>query len=264
MSAAHRLWQGWEYHAMLQFVVREGFLDWGVYGYIPEEQAVFFDENGNPVAIYDTEGKPITHRRLIDIYKVEYSDAHGYRVFGLFSDMMELYPMTIITPDKYESLRVAGDHDIGEFAVKDVVDDGKKEHEDKKPAEHKAVKRAFSHLPRHPYNVMMDILHQFETSSTPLGEGIYVADKLDALGQLIYLEGKGFVGSIKNKPNPSPQDLANAAAIGSDNSTDVWAKGFYDNLQERHIAPNLQKIAVDFISEGLKSIKRPFFTWWPV
>lgn len=252
MSAAQNLWDSWVNYAKLHDVFRMGYLCCGVYGYTLDSV---------DVKQKDEEAAELSEQVIK--YNTETTDAHSGRMAHLFSDMMEWYPMYFVGIDKYTALKVAIDHDIGEIAVKDVLDDHGQAHEDKKMPEWKAIKRQYRLLPHSSRGALVDCHHQFDESKTFLGQSIRLADKLDFLAGLIFERSKGHYGGVDLKTCVSKYDKLFAEEIGSNDYIDIVARHLLQIFRDDQFDSRLQRIAIDFLTCGLKSIGRPFYPWWP-
>ena len=236
MSSAQILWDNWNKYDMLDDVFRQGFIKAGVYG-------------NNRKA-----------KHLIREYHAESTLTHSGRAAMLFSDMMDLWPSYYEGVDKYVALKVALNHDIGELVVGDILDDGRKEHEEKKEPEWSAVIYHYSRLKEGTYLKCKDIHRQFEDASTFLGQSIKLADKLDFLAKLIKLEGAGC--NFRKTGYFSKRDWELADEIERYDFVDVVANHLRHMLQDGHYDQRLVCIAEQFLTCALRSAERPFFKWW--
>ncbi|MBR3270046.1 HD domain-containing protein [Candidatus Saccharibacteria bacterium] len=236
MSAAQILWDNWSKYDDLDRVYRQGFLVARIYGF------------GNEA------------KSTIDKYHVESTLTHSGRVGMLFSDMMDLWPAYFEGIDKYSALKVALNHDIGELAVGDVVDDGRTEHEDKKDPEWQAVQEHYFSLPEETYLKLKTTHREFEKSNTFLGQSIKLADKLDFIAELIKLSSDGYI--MGNRQYFTEGDLALAKEIHYYNLIDACGNHLRHLVKEHDFDQRLVQIAVQFLTCGLETIDRPFFKWW--
>ncbi len=248
LSAAKNLWGSFVAYFNLQEVIRSGFTRTGIYGF-------WFDPNDPD----DNPEEQATARK----YLISTTGAHSGRTANLLSDMMELYPTSFSNVDKYLAVKVALCHDIGERVVGDISADGSKAHIEKEEREWQAVLDYYDHLPVDIRQQVAELHREFDKGTSFMGQAIRVADKLDALGELIINEGRGRKGDVLKKREPSEQDKLYAEIIGSGNCTDEWAYAFYQMMQEEAYSTALQMIARDFLAEGLDSIGRKFYYWWP-
>jgi len=236
LSSAQILWDNWNKYDELDNVYRQGFLKIRAYG-------------------YGTELK-----ELIDKFHVETTLMHSARVAMLFSDMMDLWPDYFKGIDKYAALKVALNHDIGELTVGDIVDDGRKEHDDKKDPEFEAVLDHFFKFHDEDYIRYKEIYRDFEEHKTFIGQAMKMIDKLDFLAKLIKMEGQGY--DLSNDAGYSTNDLRLADEINRYDFVDIIANHFRHLMYDHDFDKRLIQIAVQFITCGLRSIDRPFFKWW--
>lgn len=249
MSAAENIWKSFESFFQLQGVFRSGFTRTGVYGFYVDPN----DPKDNPEIL-----------RNLEKYNVSTTGCHCGRTANLLYDIMRWYPMYFRNEDISLAIKVALCHDIGESIVGDIAADGSAEHEKKKAAEWAAVQEFYSYQPKGDRSAIIELHRQFDEDTTFLGQAIRVADKLDALGELIILEGCGFKGDVLKKRIPSEQDMEYAEKIGSSNCTDEWAYCFYQMMEQQDYDKRLKTIAAEFLTAGLKSIGRPLYEWWLV
>lgn len=236
MNRVQILWNNWNKYDDLDSVYRQGFLKIRAYGFGDEAKG------------------------LIDQYHVSTTLTHSGRSAMLFSDMMDLYPSYFKSVDKYAALKVMQTHDIGELVVGDVCDDGRAEHEDKKPSEWEAVVKHYNQLPEEMYLKCKCVHQDFEECKTFLGQSLKMADKLDFLAKLIKLEGQGYM--LDNKEYYSENDIALAEEIGSYKFIDIVGNHFRHLVIEYAFSQKLIDIATGFIACGLDSIQQPFYPWW--
>ena len=158
------------------------------------------------------------------------------------------------------ALKVALNHDIGELVVGDVVDDGRKEHDDKKDPEWGAVQNHYFSQPEQTYLSLKSIHRGFENADTFLGQTIKLADKLDFIAELIKLNSDGFITT--NRKHFTKGDLALCREIHCYDLIDGCSNHLRHLMHEHDYDQKLFQIAVQFLTCGLKTIGRPFFEWW--
>lgn len=178
----------------------------------------------------------------------------------LFSDMMDLWPDYFKDVDKYLALKVALNHDVGELSVGDIVDDGRKEHDDKKDSEWEAVQNHYFNLPEQAYLKCKGIHREFENANTFLGQSIKLVDKLDFIAELIKLNSNGYITT--NRKHFTEGDFALCREIACYDLIDGCANHLRHLMHDHDFDKRLVQIAIQFLTCGLKSIDRPFFKWW--
>lgn len=236
MSSAQILWDNWNKYDDLDNVFRQGFLVARVYGFGEDAMSV------------------------IKRYHAETTLVHSGRSAMLFSDMMDLWPEYFKEVDKYLALKVALNHDIGELAVGDVVDDGRKEHDDKKDPEWEAVQEHYFSLPEEVYLGCKGIHREFENTNTFLGQSIKLADKLDFIAELIKLNSRGY--TTTDRRHFTAGDYALCREIRCYDLIDGCANHLRHLMHKYAFSQKLIQIAVQFLACGLRTIDRPFFEWW--
>lgn len=236
MSNAQILWDNWNKYDDLDSVYRQGFLVARIYGF----------------------GEDATS--MIEKYHAETTLVHSGRAAMLFSDMMDLWPDYFKDVDKYLALKVALNHDVGELSVGDIVDDGRKEHDDKKDSEWEAVQNHYFNLPEQAYLKCKGIHREFENANTFLGQSIKLVDKLDFIAELIKLNSDGYITT--NRKHFTKGDFALCREIACYDLIDGCANHLRHLMRDHDFDKRLVQIAIQFLTCGLKSIDRPFFKWW--
>lgn len=243
MGAAKKLWKNFETMTDLTYVMRKGYEVCGVY-------------------VRDKEDAKEIHVSPDLLLRQESTAEHSARVANLLSEVMVWYPMYFSGVDTFLAMKTALNHDVGEVKVGDVCDDGNRAHDLKADAEWRAVKDFYENLPTKIRDTMLDYHRQFEDCSTLLGQMIKMVDKLDAIGRLILYEKRGLYGDVYYKSPPSEQDIKFAEDVGTGNCTDVWARHMQNLFDKYDFRSQVVGVAKDFLTVGLQSIGKPFFSWW--
>lgn len=183
---------------------------------------------------------------------------HSAGLAHLVSDMAVWCPG--LFPNPFLATKVAMAHDIGEIYIGDIADDGNRDH-DVKDAEELEV--FLEYVLNQPENIQDEILsyyEEFQTRSTPRGIVMYIADKLEAVLQLLNYEFQGKYGDVRLKEPPSERDLKFAEIIGTSNSTDVWAYHFKTLIDDYPSEMTLPFICV--LDSAVNDVRGEWFPWW--
>lgn len=184
---------------------------------------------------------------------------HSCGMTRLVSDMAEWFPE--LFPDTESAIRLAQTHDVGEIYIGDIADDGSPAHAQKEDAEQVTFLEWLYTQPKHVWEDTFQYYLEFQDKSTPRGQALYAADKLEAILQLLNYEMHGLYGDVRLKNPPSERDLKFGAKIGTYNATDVWACHFKNIVVDR-FDPEITLPFVCVLDSAVTDARGEWFPWW--
>ncbi|MBQ6354863.1 HD domain-containing protein [Candidatus Saccharibacteria bacterium] len=184
---------------------------------------------------------------------------HSAGVARLVSDMAAWFPE--LFPDVETAIKLAQLHDIGEIYIGDIADDGNPAHAQKEDIEQVTFLEWLYTQPEETWEDTYQYYLEFQEKSTPRGQALYIADKLEAILQLLNYELRGLYGDVRLKNPPSSRDLAFGATIGTYNATDVWACHFKAIVCDQ-FAPEITLPFIAVLDSAVTDVRGKWFPWW--
>ncbi|MBQ3306118.1 HD domain-containing protein [Candidatus Saccharibacteria bacterium] len=188
---------------------------------------------------------------------------HSAGVAHIVSEMAlwfpELFSYLKLEPRTAE--RLARVHDIVEIYTGDIADDGRPEHAQKDEKELITFLEWLYTQPEEIQEAFFRLFLEFQTRSTPRGQFLCAADKLEAILQLLNYERMGQYGDVRLKEEPSKRDLEFAAKIGTYNATDVWAY-HYKTIVVDCFATEVTLPFTCLLDSAVRDVRGEWFPWW--
>lgn len=185
---------------------------------------------------------------------------HSAGVAHLVEDMATWFPK--LFPDVDMARKLALKHDIGELYTGDIADDGRPEH-DQKERDEQAVflEWLMNTQPEDTWEDTYQFYLEFQDKSTPRGQALYAADKLEAILQLLNYERCGWYGDVSLKNPPTEQDLKSSEITGTFNPTDVWAYHFKTIVWDQ-LNPEITLPFICVLDSAVTDVRGEWFPWW--
>ena len=184
---------------------------------------------------------------------------HSAGVSRLVSDMALWFPE--LFPNPLCAAKLAQLHDIGEIYIGDIADDGNPAHAQKEDKEQEAFLEWLYTQPEKVWEETYRYYIEFQDKSTPRGQAIYIADKLEAILQLLNYELQGMYGDVRSKEPPSERDLKFGETIGTYNATDVWACHFKTIVYDQ-FDPEITLPFLCVLDSAVTDVRGEWFPWW--
>lgn len=184
---------------------------------------------------------------------------HSAGMSRLVTDMAAWFPE--LFPNPTCAAKLAQLHDIGEIYIGDIADDGSPEHAQKEDLEQIAFLEWLYNQPEEIWEDTYQYYLEFQDKSTKRGQTLYIADKLEAILQLLNYELRGIYGDVRLKEPPSERDLEFGKTIGTYNATDVWAYHFKTNVVDQY-SPDITLPFLCVLDSAVTDVRGEWFPWW--
>lgn len=184
---------------------------------------------------------------------------HSAAVAHLVEDIAAWFPE--LFPDVELAKKIALRHDIGEIYSGDIADDGRPEHDQKEDMEQDVFLEWLFTQPVDTWEDTFQFYLEFQDRSTPRGQALYAADKLEAILQLLNYEERGWYGDVSLKNPPTEQDLKSMEMTGASSPTDVWAYHFKTIVWDQ-LSPEVTLPFICILDSAVTDVRGEWFPWW--